>query len=49
MRVAAGICRQAGGRELFWTVYSRNKLAFDFYERLGAKYAQDLQFMYWPV
>ena len=49
MRVAARICRDAGGRELIWSVFVPNKLAFQFYERLGAQYTQELTFMYWPV
>jgi GNAT superfamily N-acetyltransferase len=49
MHAAADICRQAGGRELFWAVYAPNKLAAEFYERLGARYTKDLKFMYWTV
>jgi GNAT superfamily N-acetyltransferase len=49
MRVAAQICREAGGRELIWSVFMPNKLAFQFYERLGARYVQELKFMYWPI
>lgn len=49
MEAAAQVCRQAGGRELFWSVYAPNKLAAAFYERLGARYTQELKFMYWPV
>ena len=49
MHAAAHICRQAGGRELFWSVYAPNTLAAEFYERLGARYTKDLKFMYWPA
>jgi ribosomal protein S18 acetylase RimI-like enzyme len=49
MRAAAGICREAGGRELIWSVFSPNKLAFRFYERLGAQRIKELECMYWPV
>lgn len=49
MEVAADICRQAGGRELLWSVYAPNKAARAFYEKLGAKYFRDLKFMHWPV
>ena len=49
MREAATICREAGGRELIWSVFIPNRLAFQFYERLGAKRIQELEFMYWPV
>jgi ribosomal protein S18 acetylase RimI-like enzyme len=49
MRAAAQICREAGGRELIWSVFVPNKLAFQFYEGLGAKRIQELEFMSWPV
>ena len=49
MRAAAVICREAGGRELIWSVFTPNTLAFQFYERLGAKRIQELEFMSWPV
>jgi len=49
MLAAANLCREAGGHELLWTVYKPNKLALAFYERLGAKYVKELEFMYWPV
>jgi GNAT superfamily N-acetyltransferase len=49
MRAAARTCREAGGRELMWSVFIANKPAFQFYERLGAKYLQELKYMYWPV
>lgn len=49
MGAAAQICRDAGGRELIWSVFTPNKLAFRFYEHLGAKYIEGLKFMRWPV
>ena len=49
MRRAARVCREAGGRELAWSVFSANTLAFRFYERLGARRLQDLQFMSCPA
>ncbi len=49
MRAAAEICREAGGRELIWSVFAPNTLAFQFYERLGAKRIKALEFMHWPV
>jgi len=45
MEAAANICRQLGGTQLFWLVYVRNKLAFAFYESVGARYTKDLKFM----
>ena len=49
MLQAAKLCRQAGGRELVWAVYKPNRPAAEFYERLGAGYIEDLDFMYWDV
>ena len=49
MNAAAAICREHGGRELFWSVYEPNQLAANFYERLGGRYLQVLKFMTWPV
>jgi ribosomal protein S18 acetylase RimI-like enzyme len=49
MNEAARICRDRGGRELFWAVYIPNTLAARFYERLGAYYVEDLHFMAWRV
>jgi ribosomal protein S18 acetylase RimI-like enzyme len=49
MRAAAKICQEAGGREMIWLVFVPNKLAFQFYEGLGAKRIQELAFMYWPI
>lgn len=46
---AADLCREAGGSELVWAVYKPNRLAAEFYERLGAKYIEDLNFMVWAV
>lgn len=49
MRAVAEICRETGSREMIWSVFRPNTLAFQFYERLGAKHIQELKFMYWPV
>ena len=49
MNAAAQVCRQAGGAYLFWAVFVPNRLAADFYTALGARYVQDLDFMYLPV
>ncbi len=46
---ARGICRDAGGGGLVWSVYKPNKLAADFYERLGAELIRDLDFMWWEA
>lgn len=46
---AADICREMGGQALFWPVYAPNKMAAAFYEKLGAQFIKDLNFMYWSV
>ena len=41
MGEAAARCRAKGGRALIWAVFTPNKLAIDFYERLGADFYDD--------
>jgi ribosomal protein S18 acetylase RimI-like enzyme len=45
MREAARIGRERQAGLLLWAVYRPNKLAAGFYERLGAHYVRDLDFM----
>jgi GNAT superfamily N-acetyltransferase len=45
MERAIEICRAAGGTQLFWAVYAPNKAAIQFYERLGARFTQNMLFM----
>ena len=45
MSAAAELSRDAGGMQLFWSVYVNNKMAASFYESLGARYTKDLLFM----
>jgi GNAT superfamily N-acetyltransferase len=45
MKRAGEICRASGGRQLFWAVFEPNKSAINFYQRLGARFTQDLLFM----
>ena len=49
MKRAGEICTATGGKRLFWSVYSPNRPAFEFYERLGAQYLQDMEYMYLPL
>ena len=51
MEAMADICRRAGGTELLWGVFLKNKLSLDFYESLGAKYLHqsDMGYMHWRV
>jgi ribosomal protein S18 acetylase RimI-like enzyme len=46
MREAAARCRARGGRELLWAVFAPNRLAIDFYQRLGAEFLKSLKFMH---
>lgn len=45
MKQAGEICRTFGGTQLFWAVYEPNKSAIEFYERLGARFTQNMLFM----
>ena len=49
MAAATDVCRAAGGAYLFWAVYKPNRLAADFYTALGARYVDDLDFMFVDV
>jgi GNAT superfamily N-acetyltransferase len=49
MKRAGEICTAAGGKGLYWFVYSPNRPAFKFYERLGARYVKDVECMYLPL
>lgn len=46
---AGEICTAAGGKRLSWFVYSPNIPAFQFYERLGARYLKNMEYMYLPL
>lgn len=49
MMAAAKIAREAGSREIFWSVYRANDLATAFYERLGARRVTGVFFMTLPA
>jgi ribosomal protein S18 acetylase RimI-like enzyme len=49
MRAAAKIAREAGSREIFWSVYRANDLASAFYVKLGARRVTEVFFMTLPV
>jgi len=49
MMAADGIARQAGAREIIWSVYHANNLAAAFYERLGARRITEVFFMTLPA
>lgn len=49
MKAVADVYSQSGGKQLLWAVYTPNTLAKEFYEKLGATYIRDLQFMHLPV
>jgi GNAT superfamily N-acetyltransferase len=46
MRAAMESARRAGARQLLWSVYRPNRLAQDFYRRIGARPVEDLDWMY---
>jgi GNAT superfamily N-acetyltransferase len=45
---AAEACRRGGGCALLWCVYPPNTIAREFYERLGARYSDDLLMSWRP-
>jgi GNAT superfamily N-acetyltransferase len=45
MNRASKICLAAGGTQLFWAVYAPNQDAIRFYEKLGARFTQNMLFM----
>ncbi|HXT40122.1 MAG TPA: GNAT family N-acetyltransferase [Candidatus Angelobacter sp.] len=45
LETAASVARNAGARELIWSVYRANGLATTFYEKLGAQRITDVFFM----
>ena len=49
MRAAGEIAREAGSREIIWSVYHANDLATTFYEKLGARKVTEVFFMTLPV
>lgn len=49
MAEAARIGREFGASELVWCVYDPNRLAFNFYEGLGAEPIRDLTWMSVPI
>jgi GNAT superfamily N-acetyltransferase len=46
MAEAAGLCRASGGGALLWAVLHQNAAAMAFYETLGARYVDDVRFMF---
>lgn len=49
MAEAAARCRARGGRELLWAVFTPNRIAIDFYRRLGAEFLKNLEYMHLPA
>ncbi len=47
MKKVAEVCRKNEGTEVYFGVWIKNKKAIKFYEKLGAKFARELPFMYW--
>ncbi len=46
MERAGEICVKAGGKRLYWSVFTPNRGAARFYNALGAKYTKDMETMY---
>jgi GNAT superfamily N-acetyltransferase len=46
MAAAADLATKKGAPELIWAVFKPNRLASQFYERLGAEYFRELEFMH---
>jgi len=46
MAAAAQRAQAGGAAELVWAVFKPNRLAADFYERLGAEYFREIEFMH---
>jgi len=49
MQEAATRGRQEGAKGLIWSVFSANRRAAEFYERLGARYVRGLDLMYLEI
>lgn len=49
MERAREICRAAEGGGLTWSVFRPNTPAGSFYQRLGARRIEDLDFMWWEI
>jgi GNAT superfamily N-acetyltransferase len=49
MGEAAARCRAKGGIELIWALFAPNRLAVDFYARLGGEFYEALKFMHLPA
>jgi len=49
MKEAADLARTRGARQLLWAVFKPNKLAADFYRRIGGRMVDDLDWMYLPL
>ncbi len=49
MTAAGDLARTRGAKRLIWAVLRQNRLAYDFYRRLGAETIEDLDWMALPV
>jgi GNAT superfamily N-acetyltransferase len=49
MQAAAADARRRGAQRLIWAVFKPNRLAYDFYNRLGAERIDDLDWMTLPL
>jgi ribosomal protein S18 acetylase RimI-like enzyme len=49
MNEAVSVCRELGGSQVCWSVYTSNTPAIGFYERLGGRYTDDERFMHLDI
>ena len=49
MQAAGDLARQHGATRLIWSVFKPNRLAYDFYRRIGGEMIEELDWMTLPV
>ncbi|MDY0881717.1 GNAT family N-acetyltransferase [Dongia soli] len=49
MEAACDLARQRGATRLIWSVFKPNRLAYDFYQRIGGVMIEELDWMTLPV
>ena len=49
MQAAVDLARQRGATRLIWSVFKPNRLAYDFYHRIGGAMIEELDWMTLPV
>jgi GNAT superfamily N-acetyltransferase len=49
MRKVASLCKERGGKAVYFGVWRKNKRAIRFYKSLGAHWINDVPFMCWDI